>query len=109
MQKVPTSLSDSSKPISHQRSQMKEGSFAITRTACHVLVSFVFIHDVIPSHSREFRLLQYTSQLRIPWVDELKRFELCFVPYPVHIDHNQLLDLVASKKRNVVPRIGPSI
>ena len=73
MQKVQTSLSDSSKPISHQRSQMKEGSFAITRTARRVII-FVFIHDVIPSHSRELRLLQYTPQLRISWVDELEGF-----------------------------------
>ena len=72
MQKVQTRFSDSPRPISHQRSQMKEGSFAITRTARRVLVFFVFIHDVIPSHSRELRLLQYASELRISWVDELK-------------------------------------
>ena len=72
MQKVPTSLSNSSKPISHQHSQMREGSFAITRTARRVLVFFVFVHDVIPSHCRELRLLQYTPELCISWVDELK-------------------------------------
>ncbi len=53
---------------------MKEGSFAITGTARWVLIFFVFIHDVIPSHSRELRLLQYTPQLGISWVDELERF-----------------------------------
>lgn len=73
-QKSPASLSDSSKPISHQHSfQMKEDSFAITRTARRVVIPFVFIHDVIPSHSRELCLLQYTPQLRISWVDELER------------------------------------
>ena len=74
MQKVQISLSESSKPIGHQSSQMKEGSFAITRAARRVLILFVFIHDVIPSHSREFRLLQYTPELRISWVDKLERF-----------------------------------
>ena len=71
MQKVQTSLSDRPKPISPQCSQMKDGSFAITRTARRVII-FVFIHDVIPRHSREFCLLQYTPQLRISWVDELE-------------------------------------
>ena len=74
MQKVPICLSDSWKPIGHQhRSQMKKGSFAIARTARRVLIFFVFIHDVIPSHCRELRLLQYTPQLCIPWVNELER------------------------------------
>ena len=52
---------------------MKEDSFAITRTARRIPIFFVFIHDVIPGHSREFSLLQYTPQLRISWVDELER------------------------------------
>ena len=73
MQKVQTSLSDSSKPMSHQHSRMEEGSFAITRTARRVPIFFVFIHDIVPSHSREFSLVQYTPQLRISRVDELER------------------------------------